>query len=400
MTGDVTASDTATGDTAASGTITNTLIDHQQVRRAIEHYYEEGFTDGLPVVPPTESYLAEFLAQVDRSPDEVVAAMPHLNRQCTLRVAAINSIMAGCLPEYFPVVLAVLDAMRVDVGARGATRFSSGLWQSTTGTVPITVVNGPVRLRLGFNCQGNIFGPGFRPNATIGRALRLIVMNAFGLKPHVLDQSTQATPAKYTCCIAENEEESPWEPLSAEAGYGPEASTVSFMMMRSTLHIEARSATRPDHLLSDVANSVGRTGGLYSEKTACLVVVSPEHAQLLHSHGWGKQEIREFVAENAVCTREAMERAGKTGISRDMHWLVPADHPDALPGEEPQFERRDGADVHRVLGSPDDVVVIVAGAANAGVSTVVDLMGGSSSPSGRGGGRVPAMSEIVTRGSA
>ncbi len=406
MTGDTTAGDTTAGDTTAGdatagdATAVDTLIDHRQVRRAIEHYYEQGFTDGLPVVPPTESYLAEFLAQVDRSPDEVVATMPHLNRQCTVRVAAINSIMAGCLPEYFPVVVAILDALRVDVGARGATRFSSGLWQSTTGTVPITVVNGPVRLRLGFNCQGNIFGPGFRPNATIGRTLRLIALNALGLKPHVLDQSTQGTPAKYTCCVAENEEESPWEPLSVEAGYGPDASTVSFMMMRSTMHIEARSATRPEHLLNDVANSVGRTGVLYSEKTACLVVVSPEHAQLLASQGWGKNDVKEYLAANAQCTREALERAGKTGISRDMHWLVPSDHPDALAGEEPHFELRGGTEVHHVLSSPDDVVVIVAGAANAGVSTVVELMGGSSAPSGRGGGRVPAMSEILLRGAS
>ncbi|MGH8987836.1 MAG: hypothetical protein ACRDXC_04455, partial [Acidimicrobiales bacterium] len=267
-----------------------TLIDHHQVRMAIEHYYEQGFTDGLPVVPPTESYLADFLAQVDRAPDEVVAAMPHLNRECTLRLAAINAIMAGCLPEYFPVVLAMLDALRVDTGARGATRFSSGLWQSTTGTVPVTVVNGPVRLQLGFNCKGNIFGPGFRPNATIGRALRLIAMNVLGLQPHVLDQSTQTNPAKYTCCIAENEEESPWEPMSVEAGYGSEASTVAFMMMRSCMHIEARSAIRPEHVLSDVANTVARTGVLYSEKSACLLVVSPEHAQLLASHGWGKKD--------------------------------------------------------------------------------------------------------------
>ncbi len=385
------AGDDAAGEAVPGGM----LIDHRQVHGAIEHYYERGWTDGLPVVPPTESYLAEFLAQVDRSPDEVVAAMPHLNRECTLRLAAINSIMAGCLPEYFPVVLAMLDALRADTGARGATRFSSGLWQSTTGTVPITVVNGPVRLRLGFNCKGNIFGPGFRPNATIGRALRLIAMNVLGLKPHVLDQSTHANPAKYTCCIAENEEESPWEPMSVEAGYGPEASTVAFMMMRSCMHIEARSAIRPEHVLSDVANTVARTGVLYSEKSACLLVVSPEHAQLLASHGWGKKDVREFVAANAVCTREALERAGKTGISRDMHWLVPSEHPDAMQGEEPTFERRDGQDVHLVLGSPDDVVVVVAGAANAGVSTVIELMGATTAPSGRGGGRLPAMSEIV-----
>lgn len=392
---DATVPDVAPDDGASGAR--DTLIDHRQVRRAIEHYFEHGFTDGLPVVPPTESYLLEFLAQVDRSPDEVVAAMPHLNRECTLRVAATNAIMAGCLPEYFPVVLAILDAMRVDVGARGATRFSSGLWQSTTGTVPITVVNGPVRLRLGFNCQGNIFGPGFRPNATIGRALRLIVLNALGLTPHVLDQSTHSNPAKYTCCIAENEEESPWAPLSADAGFGPESSTVSLMMMRSCMHIEARSATRPEHLLNDYANSVGRTGTLYSELSSCLIVVSPEHARLLASHGWDKQGIREYLATNAVCTREALERAGKTGISRDMHWLVPSDHPDALPGVEPQFERRDGTDVHRVLSSPDDVVLVVAGAANAGVSTVIDLMGAATAPSGKGGGRSPAISEIVLK---
>ncbi|MGH8980395.1 MAG: hypothetical protein ACRDWE_05155 [Acidimicrobiales bacterium] len=385
---------TATGDRP----IDHRPIDAREVRRAIEYYYEHGFTDGLPVVPPTESYVAEFLAQVGRSPDEVVAVMAHLNRECTVHVAAVNSIMAGCLPEYFPVVLGILDALRADTGARGATRFSSGLWQSTTGTVPITVVNGPVRHRLGFNSGGNVFGPGFRPNATIGRALRLIAMNALGLTPQVLDQSTHSNPAKYTCCIAENEEESPWASLSADAGYGPEASTVSLMMMRSCMHIESRSGTRPEHLLDDVANSVARTGTLYSEMSSCLVVVSPEHAALLASHGWGKQDVREYLAAHAVCTRAAMERAGKTGISRDMHWLVPRDHPDALPGEEPRFERRDGTDVHRVLGSPDDVVVVVAGAANAGVSSVVDLMGAPSSPSGRGGGRTPAISEIVSSG--
>jgi hypothetical protein len=390
---------TTTG-AASDHPVEDKLIDHRQVRRAIEYYYEHGFTDGLPVVPPTESYVAEFLDQVDRAPDEVVAVMAHLNRECTVRIAAVNAIMAGCLPEYFPVVLGILDAMRLDVGARGATRFSSGLWQSTTGTVPITVVNGPVRLRLGFNSQGNVFGPGFRPNATIGRALRLIAMNALGIEPHVLDQSTQSNPAKYTCCIAENEEESPWAPLSVDAGFGPETSTVSLMMMRSCMHIEARSATRPEYLLADIANSVSRTGTLYSELSSCLVVVSPEHAHLLASHGWGKPQVREYLAEHAVCTREAMERAGKIGVSRDMHWLVPAEHPDALAGAEPKFERRGGTDVHRVLSSPDDVVIVVAGAANAGVSTVIDLMGAASSPSGRTGGMTPAISEIYSKDAA
>ena len=359
------------------------LVDALEVRRAIEHYFEHGLTDGLPVVPATESYVAQFLAEVGRDPDEVLAAMPHLNRGCTVKVAAINAAMAGCRPEHFPVLVAALDAMRVDTKARGASRFSSGLWQSTTGTVPIMVINGPVRDRLGFNSRGNVFGPGFRANATVGRALRLIALNAFGLKPHVLDQSTQSTPAKYTCCIAENEEESPWEPLSVEAGFGEGASTVAFMMMRSALHIEARSATRAEHLLHDIANSIARTGGLYTTKTSSCVVISPEHAHLLAAQGWSKEDVKAFLADNATCSKAALARAGKTGLSRDMRWLVPEDHPDAIPGEHPSYEPGpSGEDVHRVLSSPDDVVVVVAGAANAGVSTVVELMGAVTSPSG------------------
>jgi hypothetical protein len=375
-----------------------TLVDAAQVRRAIEHYFEHDFSDGLPVVPATESYVAEFLAQVDRDPDEVLAVMAHLNRECTVKVAAINAAMAGCRPEYFPVVVAALDAMRLDTNARGASRFSSGLWQSTTGTVPIMVINGPVRERLGFNSKGNLFGPGFRANATLGRTMRLIALNAFGLKPHVLDQSTHSNPAKYTCCIAENEEESPWEPLSVEAGFGPSASTVAFMMMRSIYHIEARSAIRGEQVLEDIANSISRTGVLYSETTSCLVVVSPEHAHLLAGQGFSKDDVKAYLAKHAVCTRAELERAGKTGVSRGMRWLVPADHPDAVPGELPLFvEGPDGEQVHPVLASPDDVVVVVAGAANAGVSSVVELMGSASSPSGRGGRRVPVMGEIALR---
>ena len=377
---------------------TETMVEAAEVRRAIEHYYDHGLTDGLPVVPATASYVEEFLAQVDRDPDEVLAVMAHLNRECTVKVAAANAALAGCRPEHFPVIVAALDAVRLDTEARGASRFSSGLWQSTTGTVPIMVVNGPVRTELGFNCQGNVFGPGFRANATVGRAIRMIALNAFGLVPQVLDQSTQSNPAKYTCCIAENEEESPWEPLSVEAGFDQGESTVALMMMRSAYHIEARSALRGEQVLEDMANSISRTGVLFSETTSCLAVVGPEHADLLHRQGFSKEGIRTYLAEHACCTRAELERAGKTGLSRDMRWLVPADHPDAIPGASPSFEPGPtGEEVHRVLASPDDVVVVVAGAANAGVSTIVELMGARSTQSGRGGGRLPMMREIVRR---
>jgi hypothetical protein len=376
-------------------TTSQVLVDPVELRRIVEHTYAQGFTDGLPVVPATAFELAAFLAVTERAPDEVVAAMPHLNKTCDVTTAAINAIMAGCTPELFPVVLAALDALSSDLGARASTRFSSGLWQSTTGSAPLLVINGPARRSLGFNCEGNIFGPGFRANATVGRALRLIGLNAFGLTPHVLDQATHSTPGKYTCCFGENEELSPWDPLSFEAGYDAHTSTVSLMMMRSTLHVEARSATTPEQLLYDIADSIARTSALYSETNACCVVMGPEHANMIAAYGWSKDDVRAFLVEHALCTKAALERAGKTGVSRDMRWLVPSDHPDAIPGETPRFLMRDGVEVHPVLSSIEDVVLVVAGAPNAGVSTICDLMGASTSPSGMAGGRrVPAIAEI------
>src|SRR5438105_3830062 len=136
-------------------------------RELIEYCYAQGWTDGLPVVPPIQEFVDEFLAQTTRDPEEVLIVQDHLDRSCNVRHAAINAIMAGCKPEYFPTVLAVVDAF----DASGIAR--TNLMQSTTGQAEIIIVNGPIRERLGFNSLGNIFGPGDRANATVGRALRL-----------------------------------------------------------------------------------------------------------------------------------------------------------------------------------------------------------------------------------
>src|SRR5262249_52940236 len=143
------------------------LVDGDDARHAIEYYAERGWTDGLPVVPVTESYLREFLGATARDPQDVVFAMPHLNRVCTVRVGGINAAMAGCRHEYLPVVLAGWDSLTKEGYA------TKGIWQSTTGSAPLLVVNGPTRLDIGLNCQGGVFGSGFRANATIGRAIRL-----------------------------------------------------------------------------------------------------------------------------------------------------------------------------------------------------------------------------------
>ncbi|SFL44388.1 hypothetical protein [Geodermatophilus ruber] len=334
-------------------------------QRAIEHCFAEGWTDGLPVVPCDREAAEAMLACVDRDPDEVLLAMPQLNRSVTVRLAAVNAVMAGCLPEYFPVVVAAWDSLREEGYAR------KGIWQSTTGTASLLLVNGPVRRQIGVNSAGNLFGPGFRANATIGRAVRLTAINALGLVPHELDQATQGTPAKYTACIGENEEESPWTPLHVDCGLAPEDSAVTAMTMRSTVHIEARHTAVPEQLLHDIAGTLARTGALLHQTVSACVVLGPEHAHLLADAGWSKRDVSQFLYEQSFVPRELLDRAGKGAMSQKSHWRVARDHPDAVldPGPDPA---RDG--IH-AMTSPEAVLVVVAGSSNSGVSAVVETFG-------------------------
>jgi hypothetical protein len=308
-----------------------TDIDAAEARRAIEHYYEQGWTDGLPVVPVTESYLADFLATTDRDPDEVLIPMPHLNKNLTVRLAAINAALAGCLPEYF----------------------------------------GPVRQRIGLNSRGNVWGSGFRANATIGRAIRLGAINGLGLKPQVFDQATQGTPAKYSCCIAENEEDSPWPSLAADTGIGPDDSAVTATVIRSVLHIEARHTTVPEQLAAEFADSLCRTGALVRPRASGYVVLNPEHARIFDKHGWSKADVKAAIAEQGWRSYRDLARTGKEAVAGGTGWRLPANHPDAAPQETPD-------DPHtpvQLIGSPDAVHIVVAGAPNAGVSSIVETFG-------------------------
>ena len=340
-------------------------------REAIEHCYENGWTDGLPVVPPIQEFVDEFLAQTDRDPEEVLMLQDHLRRKCTVRLAAISAVMAGCRPEYFPVLLSVLDAFE-NAGAR------SGLLQSTTGQAELITVNGPIRGQLGFNSRENIFGPGDRANATIGRALRLIVMNALGIRPHEFDQSTQGTSAKYYCCIAENEEESPWEPLHVERGFSLETSTVTVQMVRGDLYVEHRGTQAPEEILMTIADSMSYAG-MITQVTdlrslhGCVVVMGPEHAKIIAGRGWSKQDVRQFLFEHFGKTKRELRSYGKL-------------HPDLAGEAEDAFIKSSR--------SPESIVVVVSGAGNAGVSTVCPSLLGSMQGLGMG---ASATREIVLR---
>jgi hypothetical protein len=355
------------------------LVEGDEILRAIEYYADRGWTDGLPVVPVTESYLKQFLARTTRDPAEVVLSMPHLNRQCTVRVAAINAALAGCRPEYFPVVLAAWDALAKEGYA------AKGIWQSTTGTAPFLIVNGPIRGEIGLNSRGNVFGSGFRANATIGRAIRLTAINCFGLRPHELDQATQATPAKYTACIGENEEDSPWPGMHTEHGFAAGDSTVAAMVVRSVIHIEARHTTVPEQLALDLAGTLSRTGSLVHETISGCLVLGPEHAHVFARAGWSRQDLRQFVYEHAGRTREELAAVGKDAVSGSTRWRLPADHPEAVPDRHTE-EGRQG--LVRALNSPEALLVVVAGANNAGVSAVVETFGPRGGP--------PAISRIET----
>jgi hypothetical protein len=337
------------------------VVDGAEVRRAMEYYADKGWTDGLPVVPVTESYLKEFLATTSRDPAEVLIPMPHINKNLTVRLAAINAALAGCLPEYFPVVVAAWEAFRAD------GMVTRSIWQSTTGTAPFIVINGPVRTRIGVNCRGNVFGSGFRANATIARAIRLGAINGLGLKPHVLDQATQGTPSKYMCCIGENEEDSPWSPLHADHGFAAADSAVAATVIRSVLHVEARHSTAPEQLAFDFADSLCRTGALVRPLAAGYIVLNPEHARLCDRAGWSKADLSQAIYELGVKRYGELRRAGKEAISSGTHWRVPIEHPEALP----QDVLDDEAPV-RLIAAPEAVHIVVAGAPNAGVSSVVE----------------------------
>jgi hypothetical protein len=323
-----------------------TLADMETARAAIEYYYDRGWTDGLPVVPPVEEFVAEFLGQTGRRPDDNLLTQTHLNRTCNVRQAAINAVMAGCRPEYFPVLLAVLDAFS-DLNAGG------GLLQSTTGQAPMIIVNGPVTEALDINCRENLFGPGDRANATIGRALRLIILNVLGVKPHEFDQTTQGTPAKYGVCIAENEVDSPWEPLHVEKGFAADQSTATVQMIRSDLHVEHRSTQVPEEILLTIADSLSYAGGIYeappyNRNCGAVVVIGPEHANIIASKGWSKQDVKTFLWEHYGRTKKDLRSFGKVI---------------GLEGEaESAFISS--------ASTPESLTVVVAGAANAGVSTI------------------------------
>ena len=258
------------------------------------HYHERGWTDGLPIVPPTEARVHAFLATTDRDPREVLGVLPPRQGEATVEKIAINAVMAGCRPEYFPVILAGVEALADPL-------FNLDSVQATTHPVaPLLVVNGPIAREIGLNAGYNAFGQGFRANVTIGRAVRLVLMNIGGGLPGSGDRATQGSPAKIAYCVAENEAESPWDPLHVEAGVARDVSTVTAFGCEGPHNIQDHYSNTGVGVLRTVAGAMGQAGSNnLLGRGWPLLSLGPEHAATIAGDGFSKQKVKQFLFEHA-----------------------------------------------------------------------------------------------------
>jgi|JRHI01.1.fsa_nt_gi hypothetical protein len=253
-----------------------------------EACFERGWSDGLPVVPPTPARVARMLTGTTRAPDEVVAVVPPDLVECTVEKVAINAVMAGCRPEYLPVVLASVEAACTD-------EFNMhGLLATTWFSGPLVVVNGPIARAVGMNSGVNAMGQGNRANAAIGRALQLVVRNVGGGRPGEIDRSTLGQPGKYTFCFAEDEAGSPWEPLHVERGFAKSASTVTLFAAEGPRGIIDQLSRTPESLARSFAACLrATTHPKLVLAFDAMLVVSPEHARVFRDAGWTKARLHE-----------------------------------------------------------------------------------------------------------
>ena len=327
---------------------------------AIEYCYEQGWTDGLPVVPPTEARVAEFLAHLGRDRDEVLGGVPERRRRVTVEHVVANAVMAGCLPAYAPVVVAAVEAMLQPAFNLVGPSASLG------GSAIMAIVNGPIAERLNINSRNNLFGAGNRANATIGRAVRLVLMNTCGAIPGLFDRSCLGHPGKYTYCIAENAADSPWLPLHAERGFQASDNAVTVFACEGPRQVRNSVRATPEGVLTTIADamstlgtSLTTSGSVGASATGTrqgeiTVVIAGEHMTTIAEQGWSKRDVRAYLAAHAQRAIADLKRGG------------------GLPGEvEPGDETR----YISVVAQPEDILVVAAGGNEGAMSAVIPSWG-------------------------
>jgi hypothetical protein len=309
-----------------------------------EEFWARGWTDGLPVVPPTPELVDSFLETAGLEPHQVVGVLPERSREFTAEKVAINAVMAGCLVDYFPVVLAAWQAMCAPEFVLNATAMS------TSGSAPIVIVNGPVVKQIGMRTGANLFGPGNRANATIGRAVRLCLINLAGAAG-ALDRATLGHPGRYSYCIAEDEDDK-WEPLHVVRGFGREQSTVTVASVDAPQFVRESTAVTPEALLANYADHLKR----WNQPGPGVVVINPDHRTVLQGAGWSKANVASFLHTAATRSVADLKRASR------------------VPGATVAVDEET---LVRMTSRPEDLMVI--GAGGVGVFSAVISPGGAKS---------------------
>lgn len=276
----------------------------------IEATYDRGWSDGLPVVPPTPQRVLRMLQGTSRDPQEIIGLIPPNQAPCTVEKVAINAVLAGCKPEYLPVVLAAVEAALIDDFCM------HGILATTYFSGPVVIVNGPLAQAIGMNSGINALGQGNRANATIGRALQLLIRNVGGGQPGGVDRATLGNPGKYTFCFAEREADSPWESLAVEHGFAPDASTVTLFAGDGVQPIYEQHSRTPESLARSFAACLRTVAHPKLVQAAdAILVVCPEHGQLFREAGWSKTRLRTEL--EALLTLPVDElRRGAGGIEQ------------------------------------------------------------------------------------
>jgi hypothetical protein len=275
-------------------------------------FHERRWGDGLPLVPPTPERVDRMLRGSPRARDEVVAALPPLFGDATVERIAVNAVLAGCRPQYLPVLIAAVEAI-------AAEPFNLQALQATTNPAAVwLVVNGPVTNELGVNAGMNCLGQGAWANATLGRALRLVMQNIGGAVPGDLDRATHGQPGKFTFCCAENAVANPWSPLHVERGYAPDCSTVTVIGAAGTLNMNTHAKDAAD-LLRSIADSIAfPSSNDYWIGGEPWIILAPEHAEVLHKAGLGKDDVKRRLwdASRMAAGRMAAADLARTRIGR------------------------------------------------------------------------------------
>lgn len=300
---------------------------------AIELCFEKGWTDGLPVVPPTEERVRVMLDAARLGSEDQVAYIAHRAVSITAEKVAINAVMAGCKPAYMPVVVAAIEGI-------GDPAWSyHGPGTSTAGAAVLIVVNGPIARELDINSGDNLFGPGWRANATIGRAVRLVMRNVCGSRPGTLDRGTLGHPGKLSYVIAENEAESPWTPLHVERGFRAEQSAVTVMAAEAPHQFYNQLSNTAEGVLTTLADGMRISGNVVGQPEYMLVLAG-EHMRTIAKDDWTKADVRRFVFEHTQNSHAHLKRTQR--MSGEVR-----------PGDETLMRP--------LVGSPDDIHVVAAG---------------------------------------